>query len=325
MFWEDKCDIKTEFMLAFVKKIVVFICCLGYGYLAAQESLKTAEQIPTIPLDTLNAATKNGKKVTFYGVNKLTFNQAHFDNWISGGESSFTVLLNTDYRLNYSNGKGLVWDSHFLLSIGTTYVSGNTYNRKADDRFEFQSLVGSRLNESWNYSAFLNAKTQLFPGYRYESTDGEETREKISNIFSPLIIELGLGLYLKKETLKVNFAPLTGRVILVNRTFTKDLAAGEKYFGLDADENYKLFFGASVTGFFKTELMKNILLENKFGFYSNYLEKTQNVDVDWSADIRMKVNEKISCNLTLHILYDDDILRRVQFRELFGIGIHWDF
>jgi hypothetical protein len=70
--------------------------------------------------------------------------------------------------------------------------------------------------------------------------------------------------------------------------------------------------------------MENIILENKYSVYVNYLEKTQNVDFDWNSSMRFKVNTKISGSFILHLLYDDDLIGKLQVRELLGLGINID-
>ena len=68
----------------------------------------------------------------------------------------------------------------------------------------------------------------------------------------------------------------------------------------------------------------NIFWENKLSIYLNYLEKPQNIDFDWDTNIRFKVNDKISGNLIMHFLYDDDLVGKLQLRELLGLGINVD-
>jgi len=70
--------------------------------------------------------------------------------------------------------------------------------------------------------------------------------------------------------------------------------------------------------------MKNIFWENKLSIYLNYLEKPQNIDFDWDTNIRFKVNDKISGNFIMHLLYDDDLVGKLQLRELLGLGINID-
>jgi hypothetical protein len=266
-----------------------------------------------------------GKRMKFYGNTRFNFNQAYFSNWISGGESSLTFLYGLDYNFNYSDRNGFVWDSNLLLSLGTTYISGSKFLKKADDRFEIGSLVGKQINQYWSYSGLLNIKTQLLPGYRFYNEEDVEMREKVSQFLSPMILQAGLGWYYKKNNdFRINLSPVTGRAIVVSKKYTENLDQGAKYFGVDAQKRSKLFFGALISGFYKREIMKNIIWENNFSIYVNYLEKIQNVDFDWNSNIRFKVNSKVSGNFIIHLLYDDDLLSDLQVRELLGLGINID-
>ncbi len=297
-----------------------FLFSLILSSLHAQEG-----EEESIPFDAVIQSEMGGKRMKFYGNTRFNFNQAYFSNWISGGESALTFLYGLDYNFNYSDRSGLVWDTNLLLSLGTTYISGNKFLKKADDRFEIGSLVGKQINQYWSYSGLLSLKTQLLPGYRFYKEEGEEKREQISRFLSPLILQAGLGWYYKKNNdFRVNLSPLTGRAIAVSKKYTENLAAGDKYFGVDPKKGSKLFFGALISGYFKREIMQNIIWENNFSFYVNYLEKTQNVDFDWNTNIRFKVNSKVSGNFILHLLYDDDLISDLQVRELLGLGINID-
>lgn len=276
-----------------------------------------------LPFDAVIQSEMGGKRMKFYGNTRLNFNQAYFSNWISGGLSALTLLYGLDYNFNYSDRNGFVWDTNFLLSIGATYVSGSNFFRKADDRIEINSVVGKQMNEYWNYSGFLNFKTQLFPGFTL--FDQQSNQEKVSQFFSPAIIQGGLGFYYKKsQNFWLNLSPVTGRVIFVSKSFTGEIDSDEKYFGVNFNKGSKFFFGALISGYFKKEIMENITWENKFSIYVNYIEKIQNVDFDWNSNIRFKVNNKISGNFILHLLYDDDLIGKLQVRELVGLGINID-
>lgn len=291
--------------------------------------ISTAQEVDEngnpLPYDVVIQSELGGKIFKFSGNTRFNFNQAYFSNWVSGGESSLTGLFGLDYNFNYSDRKGLVWDSNLLLSLGTTFITGNTFFKKADDRFEIRSLVGKQINAEWNYSAFLKFKTQLLPDYRYFKVDGEEQREKTSQFFSPAIIQTGLGWYYKKnDNLWLNLSPLTARMFLVSQKFTRDLEEGKNYFGVEKGKRSAFFLGASITGYYKVTLMKNVIFENNYNFYVNYLENPQNVDVEWNGNLRFKVNDIISGNFLLHLIYDDDLIGELQFRELIGLGVNID-
>ena len=306
-------------------KFIFFITLLTFSYslLFSQEN---EMMMDSIPFGAIIQSELGGKRSKFYGNTRFTLNQAYFSNWISGGESSITGLFGMDYNYNYSDRNGLIWDTNFLLSLGATYIKGNDYTKKTDDRIEINSLIGKQINRLSSYSVYVNLKTQLRPGYNYPVTSGEEfNRERISEFFSPAIIQGGFGLYIKKEPIYwINMSPLAARVIIVNSSYTKNLSEDQKYFGVDPNKVSKFFFGASVTGNIKFNLVTNVTLENKFNTYINYLEKTKNIDIDWNMDFRFKVNDKISSNLIIHFIYDDDLIKKLQIRELFGLGINID-
>ena len=295
---------------------------IRYVSLVAQE---IEEMDELLPFDAVIQSEMGGKRMKFYGNTRFNFNQAYFSNWISGGESALTLLYGLDYNFNYSDRNGLVWDTNLLLSIGTTYISGSKFLKKADDRFQINSLVGKQINQFWNYSGFLNFKTQLLPGFRFYNQGDNEMRERVSQFLSPAILQGGLGFYYKKnDSFWLNLSPVSARVILVSKKYTKDLENDAKYFGVDFDKRAKYFFGALISGFYKKEIMQNIILESKYSTYINYLEKTKNVDFELDTNLRFKVNSKISGNFILHLLYDDDLLGKLQVRELLGLGINVD-
>ena len=179
-----------------IKNLLTFslIFSTFFFSLFAQEEDSLDEELP---FDAVIQSEMGGKRMKFYGNTRFNFNQAYFSNWISGGESALTFLYGLDYNFNYSDRSGLVWDTNLLLSVGTTYISGNKFLKKADDRFEIGSLVGKQINQNWNYSGLLNIKTQLLPGYQYYKEDGLEKREKISQFL------LCINSYLKTLILKI--------------------------------------------------------------------------------------------------------------------------
>ena len=299
----------------------LLVASLSLNLINAQQNQPTN----SVSTDSLNAVAEEQSKFKFFGLTQFTFNQAYFENWVSGGENSMTGLFSLDYNINYLSDKGWIWDNSLMLSIGTTYLSGNAFFKKADDRIEINSVISKKVNTYWNYSAYLNFRSQILPGYRYFKKDGEDQKEEISRILSPAIIQMGLGWYYKEgDVAWFNISPLAARGIFVSKNYTQNLSPGQKYFGVERGASSIISLGASFSGFIKSNLMDNITMDNKFNVYINYLNKIKNIDFEWNANIRLKVNDKISSNLILHIQYDDDLIKRLQIRELFGLGLSID-
>lgn len=256
---------------------------------------------------------------------KLLFNQSAFSEWASGGQNSVSLSFHMDYDLSYKKN-GWNWDTKFLGDFGLTKISGSKFVRKTNDRFDLQSFLGKNFSEQWSYSTVFGVKTQFARGYQYgENENGNETRSLRTHFFSPVYVQLGVGLYWKKsKNLWVNIAPFTQRLTLVSRKFTMDLEEGKEYFGVRKGDNHRFELGASVNAFYKFSPMENMTLEQRLGLYSDYLDKAENVDIDYQVTAELKVNDYVSTNIILQLVYDDNAVKRLQVREVFGVGIQME-
>ena len=72
----------------------------------------------------------------------------------------------------------------------------------------------------------------------------------------------------------------------------------------------------------KFEVFENIQLEQRINLYSDYLEQAENIDVDYTITAFMKINDYLSTNLIIQCLYDDNAIKKVQLREVFGLAIN---
>ena len=204
-----------------------------------------------------------------------------------------------------------------------TKISGTKFLRKTNDRIDLQSFLGKSFSKEWSYSTVFGVKTQFARGYTFgKDSEGEETRSLRTQFFSPVYIQLGVGLYWKKsKDLWVNIAPFTQRLTLVSRKFTADLQEGQEYFGVRKGDNHRFELGASVNAFYKFSPLENITLEQRLGLYSDYLDQAENVDLDYQLSAEMKVNDRISTNLIIQLVYDDNAVQNLQVRQVFGIGL----
>ena len=105
-------------------------------------------------------------------------------------------------------------------------------------------------------------------------------------------------------------------------------------FGVTPGSKTKWELGASINLLIKKEIMKNVELKSNLDLFSAYTNNPEYIDVNWEVFINMKVNEYITTTFTTHLIYDHDIMiadennvmePRVQFKELFGVGISYNF
>jgi len=253
----------------------------------------------------------------------ITLNQSAFNNeWTGGGIANMAgnVLLNYDFNLTKGD---LIWDNKIIADYGVNKNDGDEKFLKNNDRLEFNSLAGKKMKGFWYYSGYLNMKTQMD-----RNADGG------SHFFSPAYFQVGPGMLWKKsDNLNVNISPAAAKMTYIHAHYTEVADAlvdafneAGGYYGVDANETMRFEIGASVRGYYKTDLMKGISMENILGLYTNYLEETQNVDVDYTMNLVMAVNKYISTNLTFQAIYDDTVQRNgFQVREAFGAGVNFKF
>lgn len=255
------------------------------------------------------------------GKTSFLINQTAFSNWVSGGEDSVAGTLSIDYNLNYYFN-GWSWDTKMIGSFGVNKNSDSKFFKKIDDRIEINSVVGKKFIEQFSFSSFLNFKTQFAKGFKYSTNqDGNEIRSEKTRIFSPAYVQLGVGVYWKESnSLWINFAPVTGRLILASKKFTNNLEEGEEYFGIPKGQNSRFELGASISAFYKFELVENIKLEQSINLYSDYLYKADNIDIDYTISAFMKINDYLSTTLVIQCIYDDNAIKKIQLREVFGLA-----
>ena len=276
-----------------------------------------------IKKDSLETNWNLSGKFTFLG------NQSSYSYWTAGGQTSVSGTIKIDYDFNYDKD-GWNWDTKLITAYGLNSIGGSKFLKKTDDKLEINSLLGKKFTNNlignWSYSSFINFKTQWTKGYRFrKNSQGEEERTELTRFFSPAYLQIGVGLYWKKnKDFWINMAPFTGRLIIVNRYFTNNLEDNKRYFGVKKGKNSRFELGASIRSFFKFELVENVFVTNRISLYSDYLDNPANIDLDYTINTVMKVNKYLTTNLIIQFIYDHNSVKRLQVREVMGIGISLD-
>jgi hypothetical protein len=295
-----------------MKKIVLsllLVSAISFAQDAEKEILKKTEEVAA----KVGQEKPDGWKKT--GTFSLIGNQATFNNWLAGGQSSLSGNVLVNYDFNYKK-TDWSWDNKLIAGYGITKLK-DTDIQKTDDRLEFNSLLGKKALGYWYYSVFLNFKTQFDTGL-----DPATQTTKISHFFSPAYLQVGPGMMWKKsDNLKFNGAPATSKLIVVHDHFTQFGPS----FGIEQGETTRYEFGAALNGYYKFDVMANVSIENILNLYSNYSEDPQNVDLDYQLNIVMTINKYLSTNLTFQTIYDDNAFRGFQTRQNIGLGVNYGF
>ncbi|HMR20394.1 MAG TPA: DUF3078 domain-containing protein, partial [Sphingobacterium sp.] len=240
----------------------------------------TATLLVSISMSGFAQTSEEGKNWTVKGENTFLINQSSFSNWAAGGVNSFAGNLVLNYDFNYAKDKWS-WDNKVIMAYGKTFQDAIKW-RKNDDRLILNSLLGYKAAEKWLYTFYTNFNTQFADGFSYDS---DNNATLISRAFSPAYLSFGPGFAFKEsDNFRVNISPAAARLVIVG---DENLRTA---YGVDIDKAVRTEFGASLDTYYKVDLMENISFENILKLYSNYLEEPKNVDVDYTANIFMKVN-----------------------------------
>ncbi len=260
------------------------------------------------------------------GVVGATLSQVSLMNWSAGGDGSVAFDLMFNYSLNYKKKKNL-WQSRLELAYGMNY-SQSKGAQKTNDKIYLASMYGYELGKNWYLSALMNFSTQFANGYDYATNP----KTFVSQFMAPGYLSFGLGATWKPKTwLTATFSPAMWRGTFV---LNEDLSnAG--MFGVDPGKKLLNQFGADILVELNYDITKTINLYSRLDLYSNYLKNPQNIIVKWDIVLTAKLYKWLSANLTLNMIYDDNVKfpradgtmggAKFQLKEVLGIGLQASF
>ncbi|RYD91992.1 MAG: DUF3078 domain-containing protein [Sphingobacteriales bacterium] len=177
------------------------------------------------------------------------------------------------------------WDNKVIASYGLVKTRTSSFAKKTDDRLELNSILGKRATEFWYYS------------------------------FSGM-------LWKKSDNLRVNLSPATSKFTFVDKGFT---LPNEAYFGVKEGESIRYELGFNASAYYKLDVIANVSFENILNLYSNYLEETKNVDLDYQLNIVLRINRYLTTNISFQTIYDDNAFEGFQIRQVFGVAANYGF
>lgn len=265
------------------------------------------------------------------GTASLNLSQTALANWNAGGQNSIALNGLVSLYANHRTDKS-TWENTLDLGYGVLRQGRPAIWMKTDDKIDLMSKYGRKASGNWYYAGLANFKTQMAPGYNYPNDS-----VIISKFMAPGYLLGALGMeYNRNSKFTAFIAPLTSKT-----TFVMDptlSAAGA--FGVTAGESVRNEFGGYVRLFYKNDIMENIKLQTKLDLFTNYLDRPQNIDVNWEMLISMKVNKWITVALSTQLIYDHDIKinvdnngdgvtdavgPRTQFKEILAVGLAYTF
>ena len=294
-----------------MKKLLLAVLAVFTTFSLFAQDAPAAEAAPEVP----KAEWNKGIAMT------VGFSQLSLMQWAAGGVGQLTLNTFADAYANVTKGK-IIWSNELQAGYGFIHSFDKDYLLKSDDRLIFDSKFGYKAAEKLYFSIVYNFRTQFAEGW-----DGNH-KTIISDFFAPAYTSLGLGIdYTPAKNVSLNFAPLTGKVTMVR---PEELRVR---YGNREDQFARFELGAQFRLDAKMEV-ENFKVGTALVLFSDYLNKPQNIKVNWDVNAEAKVTKFFSVTLRTNLIYDDNVLvpkyhknstemyqgKGVQFKELFSVG-----
>jgi hypothetical protein len=141
-----------------------------------------------------------------------------------------------------------------------------------------------------------------------------------------LIVSPGLN-YLPNDQFSFFISPATLRWTFVKN----DSLSAKGSYGVDSGKNVKLEFGAFSSITYTHKISSTTVYTGRLDLFSNYENKPQDVDVNWTNLLAVKVTGIITMTVSFTLIYDNDVSTvkdngtlggaSPQIQELLGIGV----
>ena len=251
---------------------------------------------------------------------QLTQNYAT-ENWHQGAANAFSMLWGAKAFANY-NKNNLSWENNVEWRVGLSTVSGDTLRKinTTDDIFRIYSKLGYKYHQHWYASMFVDFRTNFFPNFR-------QNEHRMNTTFlTPIRYSMGLGVdYKPLKGLSINLSPATYKLTYALTTNEDRINVNE--FGIETGQQMLNEIGSSLRVEWKWRPLREIELETKFYFFTNYKQ----VETELEIDIDFYINKYMSAKLLLHPRYDGtvesatDYKSKIQFKELISVGFAHTF
>jgi len=250
---------------------------------------------------------------------KLIFSTTHssFSNWQGGGSTalSFSCKIDGNFR-NISER----WDNEHDIEfgIGVLKQDGNSF-QKSEDLIHYSYGLGYSPKKDSNFSFFFDFdfRSQFASGYNYKSNpfEGEDfVPVRVSDIFSPTYLTQSLNISFKKDKWFRSSLGLGLKEIIVERSKLRQL------YGLKYDEMMKVEFGVSSKVKVKKEVFRNVNIDSQLSFFLS-VNPVKKPDIRWNNKVDLKFNSWLLVRFELEMFYDDEIIDKVQIREVMSLGL----
>lgn len=300
-----------------------------------QENISLKNIRPIVPK--LELQVDYWKHWTSFGVN---INQAAFNaDWKGGGVGSTAVGLIANHKSDYTKD-----NFNFVTEIDLRYgkiKNNKQIAKKNNDRIFWDNKLSYKLSSKWALYTSLTFESQFDDGYKYAPVNGKDTIAYIENAFmAPAYITQSLGFeYKPSASYSVRFGTGTARQTLILDNRVKPRSAEDYYnefgeyfdptkpgsgtgdrFGIKEGKDFKNDLAFQITGNMDKNFTDKLNVKARYNLFANY-EKITDPSHRLDVTVTAKVSRAINVNLNGILVYDTDVISKVQLSESLALGL----
>ena len=268
---------------------------------------------------------------------KFSGSQAAYSNWQEGGTSSLAFASSVD---GTAERRGKRWiqrhTARFAFGIVRQDFDQDDQSeiRKADDLIRLESTLryqGEGFFRIFNPTIAGNLRTQFASGFAFPGQDspypddsplgGEipdgETR-LVSEFFSPAFLTESIGLtYEPDEWVSMRLAAASKQTVVRNEGL-------RILYDVDLDQAARVEAGAEYALDVDQAITDDIRYKSSFNAFFSFNQSEDPPDVLWANLLQLKVNDYISTELEVTLLYDKNVDDQIQLKEVLSIGVSFN-
>jgi len=291
------------------KTCFIFAVLLIIANVYAQDTKKIAGDLTNYAKEDTTKGWKHS------GITGITFGQTSLHNWVAGGNNTVSGDFIFNASLNYVNDK-FFWDNNLAFEYGLVYSSATDW-MKATDKINLTSIAGRKISGTWSVSALLKFYTQFAKGYNYP-----DKSVYISNLMAPGYLDAALGLsYKPNNKYSIFISPVSERAIFVLDDSLSNCGA----FGVNPGKKTKFETGAYLLASANQTIASNLSLISTLDLFTPYTKDFGNIDVNWNVLLSYKINKLFTATFNTTLRYYDKEIQKIQFKEILGLGLTYQF
>lgn len=253
---------------------------------------------------------------------QLSFSQAAYSHWQEGGLDALALTASTAGR--FERLLGAFKQTH-ATRLGFGIVKQDTLDlRKAEDVVRYAFDLQYTGTGVFQPTVATEIRTQFTAGFDYDPEPEDypslavvpDERLKVSDFFAPAVWTQSLG---------VTYDP--------NRWYTVRLGLGTKetfvlierlrpVYGNALGEPVRVQAGLEALAEAQREVFENVLWQARLSLFQAFNQFNEAApDAVFENLVQLKVNDWLSTNLEVVMLYDEDTIDEIQLKEVLSVGV----